>query len=399
MTSVLITDAEQRSSLAAVRSLGRAGREVVVCSSDSRPLAGASRYCTRAYLVADPYVEPEAFQQGIVDAADDSGARVLLPMTDVSVPLVLGLRETHPELVIPHPELEDYLAISDKAHVTRVAAELGIPVPEQCTVERPSEVSDVDVGDLGFPLFIKPSRSAVDTPTGTVRLAVRMVSSRSELDQVAGEFPTESYPLLLQKRIVGPGLGVFLLWWDGATVAVFAHRRLREKPPTGGVSTYRVSVSVRDDLLEYSERLLHHFRWRGAAMVEFKEDATTGTPYFMEVNGRFWGSLQLGIDANADFPELLVRLASGESVEPPEGYRLGLRSRWLWGELDHLLWILRAPRGYRRGNSDLPSRLRAIARFLVPWRPGDRLEVLRFSDPKPFLRESAAWFRALGDRA
>ena len=134
-------------------------------------------------------------------------------------------------------------------------------------------------------------------------------------------------------------------------------------------------------------------------MVEFKQDAATGTPYLMEVNGRFWGSLQLAIDAGVDFPELLVRLASGESVEPPTGFRLGVRSRWLWGELDHLLWILRAPRGYRRENPDLPTRVAALARFLVPWRPGDRLEVLRFSDPKPFLRESVAWFRALGGGA
>ncbi len=130
-------------------------------------------------------------------------------------------------------------------------------------------------------------------------------------------------------------------------------------------------------------------------MVEFKEDAATGRPYLLEVNGRFWGSLQLGIDANVDFPELLVQLALGESVDPPTGYRLGIQSRWLWGDLDHLLGILRAPRGYRDENADLPTRVEALSRFLVPWRPGDRLEVLRFSDPKPFFRESVAWFRAL----
>ena len=52
--------------------------------------------------------------------------------------------------------------------------------------------------------------------------------------QAVREFPAESYPLLLQKRIVGPGLGVFLLSWDGATVAVFAHRSVglaRVEPP------------------------------------------------------------------------------------------------------------------------------------------------------------------------
>jgi hypothetical protein len=30
---------------------------------------------------------------------------------------------------------------------------------------------------------------------------------------------------------------------------------------------------------------------------------------------------------------------------------------------------------------------------LVPWRPGDRLEVFRFSDPVPFLRETIQYFR------
>ena len=44
MSAVLVTDGEQRAALAIVRSLGRAGHDVYVCSSRHRSLAGASRY-------------------------------------------------------------------------------------------------------------------------------------------------------------------------------------------------------------------------------------------------------------------------------------------------------------------------------------------------------------------
>ena len=49
----------------------------------------------------------------------------------------------------------------------------------------------------------------------------------------------------------------------------------------------------------------------------------------------------------------------------------------------------------RAGHSGVPSRFTAIARFLIPWRPGDRWEVLRLSDPRPFFSESVSWFRSL----
>ena len=37
-------------------------------------------------------------------------------------------------------------------------------------------------------------------------------------------------------------------------------------------------------------------------MFEFKVDAATGDSLMREINGRFWGSLQLAIDAGVDFP-------------------------------------------------------------------------------------------------
>ena len=68
------------------------------------------------------------------------------------------------------------------------------------------------------------------------------------------------------------------------------------------MSVYRESVAADPDLVRRSRALLDAFGWCGVAMVEYKLDERTGTPYLMEVNGRFWGSLQLAIDAGVDFP-------------------------------------------------------------------------------------------------
>jgi hypothetical protein len=127
-------------------------------------------------------------------------------------------------------------------------------------------------------------------------------------------------------------------------------------------------------------------------MIEYKLDERTGTPYLMEINGRFWGSLQLAVDAGVDFPALLAGVALGGDPAPVTAYRTGVRSRWWWGDVDHLLARL------RRSPEDLalppgsPGRWRALADFLTV-RRADRNEILRRSDPGPFFHETGQWLR------
>ena len=176
-----------------------------------------------------------------------------------------------------------------------------------------------------------------------------------------------------------------------ASLAAFAHRRIREYPVSGGASTYRESVTVPADLRRWSEQLLRSADWSGAAMVEFRRCARSGTAYLMEVNARLWGSLQLAIDAGVDFPTMLVKLALGNKVEPVTAYRTGVRSRWFWGDIDHLIDRLR----YSPTELDLstlaPSRLRLLLTFVAVVPGRDRFEVLDLSDPKPFVLETRRW--------
>jgi predicted ATP-grasp superfamily ATP-dependent carboligase len=345
--------------------------------------------------VPSPKGGVEAYAAAVLRAVDVERIEVVIPITDLSASMAPLLRRERPDIRVAFPSQEAYERISDKRHLMEVARALGIPVPREIVLRGPGDPFDLATlrsAGLSLPVVLKPARSAVVGDTGVQSFGVSMVEAEADLASTRTGFPPEAYPLLVQERIRGPGLGAFMLTHDGRTVASFAHRRIREKPPTGGVSVYRESVPLRDDLRRYSQLLLEHFRWSGVAMVEFKEDAATGTPYLMEVNGRFWGSLQLAIDAGVDFPNLLMRAVLGEELGPVPRYRVGVRSRWLWGDVDHLIGMLKASPSILAAHPELPSRLGAVGRFLVPWRPGDRFEVLRLGDPGPFVRESVQWF-------
>lgn len=385
---VLVTDADQRAALAVVRSLGRAGHTVIVGGPRLRSLAGASRHCSARVLLPDPLNNPADFAQGVLSAVARHAVDVLIPISEAALLAILPRRSQLGTCLLPFPDLATFERICDKAEVLSVAAEEGIAIPAQATLESFGAPVPADLPP--FPIVIKPSRSVTKRDGEHSKHSVRHAADRGELDKVLAVMPPSAFPLILQQRIVGPGAGIFLLLWEGTTRAVFAHRRLREKPPAGGVSVYRESVAADPALVERSKRLLARLNWLGVAMVEYKFDGSTGTPYLMEINGRFWGSLQLAIDAGVDFPRLLLEVATGDGPPSPPIWTVGVRSRWWWGDVDHLLTMFRRSRATLSLPPGHPGRWATLLNFLVP-RARNRNETLRWDDPKPFLIETLEW--------
>lgn len=387
--TVIVTDADERAALAVTRSLGHAGWRVVTCGAGKTSLAGRSRYAARSVTVPDALADPEALAEQLVALARAEDARYLIPVSEASLFAVLPERHRLPPGAIPWPRIETVRAICDKRRVLEMAPAFGIGVPRQAVLDSAATLRDLP--DLTFPVVVKPARSVNQGEGARQKFSVRHAASPAALERIARALPPAAYPLLLQERVIGPGVGIFLLVWDGVVRATFAHRRLREKPPSGGVSVYRESIAADPALVERSRRLLEHFGWQGVAMVEYKVDERTGTPVLMEINGRFWGSLQLAIDAGVNFPRLLLDCAGGKAPAAPPPYDVGTRLRWWWGDVDQLLLRLRRTNEELGLPSGSPGRLQATAEFMNFLRAGDRNEVLRLDDPAPFLHESLHW--------
>src|SRR5262249_33339339 len=95
-------------------------------------------------------------------------------------------------------------------------------------------------------------------------------------------------------------------------------------------------------LKELGLRLLSALQWHGVAMVEFKQNRSTGEFVLMEVNGKFWGSLELGLSAGINFGADLIRLFRGEELGYREDYDPNHEFYWPLDDDMLTLWKTRS---------------------------------------------------------
>jgi len=340
----------------------------------------------------DPATSPGSFVTEIMALAERLAIDTIVPATDSTTMLLASQPDLSKIARLAAPAAESYEALTDKARLVELAGRLGIPAPATQIAETAAEIRNSAL-DIGFPVVLKPARSRYLKRNKVFASSVQIVGSPSALTEALRDQPwLGDIPCLVQRFVPGRGAGIFCLYGPSGPVAWFAHRRIREKPPTGGVSVLSESVPIDSLMQSAAAQLLSAANWTGVAMVEFRV-ANDGTPYLMEVNGRFWGSLQLAIDCGVDFPWLLYQVTQGLPVTAPHSYRVGRRLRWLMGDLDSLLI------GLRQAGVSPRIKAQAIAAFMrASVDPNCRQEIFRVSDPFPGIRELSQWLRALNFR-
>jgi len=393
---ILVTDGNNRAALAITRSLGREGYEVLVGAERLPCLSSVSRFCSETFLYPDPRKDGQGFTRTILDVIKDKKPDVLLPVTDVTTLVVAENKKILGEhCSIPFPDFEVADQAANKFTLTKLAEKLSIPIPRTIYVEKPDGLESAlsSCKKIGYPIVVKPSRSRIRRLNGWIGAGVKYANDEKELrDIISNGERNGEYPFLLQERIHGEGVGLFLSIYQGEVVAAFSHCRLREKPPSGGVSVLCESVPMNPLLRRYSEQLLRVLNWHGIAMVEFKRDDRTGEFKLMEINGRFWGSLQLAISSGVNFPSMVVRIAKGEKINPILNYEVGVKNRWFWGDVDVLLTRLVKSNKALNLPADYPGRMKMLLSFLKLWGKDLHYEVFDRNDIRPWLFETRSWF-------
>ncbi|MDB6063069.1 MAG: hypothetical protein JWM78_3172 [Verrucomicrobiaceae bacterium] len=378
-STILVLDANQRSALAVVRSLGR-HTYLRVITADEAPtaLSGSSRYSAQYFQHPSAAHEPEIFFTWLTEIIQSEKIDWVFPTTEISSRTVLQLNNQLGICRIPFASYETVLALADKWSLVLLAEKCGVAYPESRHFNSSAEIDERQVTQ--YPVVIKPCLSRIRTPSGWLNTTVHVANDVLQLKLLLEKPYLRNYPFILQEFIPGHGAGIFALYDHGKPVTFFAHKRLREKPPAGGVSTLSESAPLDPQMHGMAKKLLDAAEWHGVAMIEFRVDPA-GKAYLMEVNTRFWGSLQLAIDAGVDFPHLLYRVCNEENPQIVDKYSTGRRLRWLLGDLDNLLLTVRPRSGY-----SVFQKLRAVVRFFIPHPFSTRHEINRFDDLAP------AWF-------
>ena len=345
---VLVTDAGFKNSLSAIRNLGQHGVEVIAAAPSKLAQGLFSRFCAGRTIYPPPQ-DHEAFLDWLLSTIQARRIDVVLPIGDVTTTTMSRLKaHIEPYARVPVADWEAMRIASSKQETMRLAEAIGIDIPRTYTSSEPVE---------SFPVVVKASEGSGQ---------VRYVNTAAELAACARG------RVVVQEYIPGEGRAFFALFDHGVPRAMFMHRRLREYPVTGGPST--AAESITDPVLgELGLRLLQKLRWHGVAMAEFKRDSRDGRYRLMEINPKFWGSLDLAISAGVEFPWLTARMAAGESFPAVTEYRVGARFRWVFEDLLHAL----------ARPTDFGVFLRDF------WNPAVQND-LRWDDPAPALFRAAA---------
>jgi predicted ATP-grasp superfamily ATP-dependent carboligase len=303
LRKVFITDAGYKHTLGAVRSLGKKGFYVIAGASGKHAQSFYSKYCNESIIYPDPRDETR-FIDFLVGYLKKNEVDVLLPIGYLATVAISKHKDEFLNYTeVPVADYQSMQVASDKYQTMRIARELGIPTPREY-----NSIGDVNV----YPIVAKGIYESGQ---------VRYINSAEELSQIS--FSDH----ILQEYVPGEGFGFYALFNRGEVRAIFMHKRLREYPVTGGSSTAARSI-YDPELKDLGLTLLKALNWHGAAMVEFKKDSRDGTYKLMEINPKFWGSLDLSIASGVDFPYLAVLMALEGDIQPVLEYDKDVRFRW-----------------------------------------------------------------------
>ncbi|MDZ5810209.1 ATP-grasp domain-containing protein [Halorubrum sp. AD140] len=302
---VLVTDGMMKKSLAVVRSIAPVSRRTGVVAAHRPSMAGISRYADRQHRVGRR--GPETFVLALNVVIERFDYDCLLPVGGWTTNALAEHRADLSDRVdVVLPDGESMRVAQQKLATYALGKRLGVPVPE--TLQLTPSTTEEQVDRVGFPAVVK-------APTEVAPRYVEYVESGAGARAAADDYRRRhGRDPLLQARLHGDGCGFFALYLDGGCVGGYSHRRVREYPPSGGVSACAVS-RVDEQLADLGTTLLDDLEWNGPVMVEFKRDRDE-TPKLIEINPKLWGSLDLGIASGCDFPAALLRyLDTGEHPE------------------------------------------------------------------------------------
>jgi len=329
---VILTNGWDRIGYNVLRGLAKENLKVAFGTDSNSGMGRYSHLKSRHFIHSDYSKEPQQFIGDLKQAIIDFHPKVYIPTGEEAYLVSQHLDELIKlNVKIPISSFETLNKLNDKSISHKTALNIDVPHPKTIT---PKDVFDIiNFGkDYGYPLVLKVNLS--NSAKGVYFISKSAVEKN--FNQFIEKHSLEFGNFIVQQFVNGSGYGVSLLMNHGIPRAIFTHKKLRERIPTGGPSTLR--ISAKNPLLEeYARSLLKSVDFHGVAMVEFKYDEEKKQGWFIEVNPRFWGSVGLAINSGVNFPYLLYKMALDGDVEETRDYQVGVKCKWLLGDLSAAL--------------------------------------------------------------
>jgi carbamoyl-phosphate synthase large subunit len=285
-----------------------------VVAADPSPLAPA-QYAAH-HRCSVPLIEDPDYIPALEALCDEFGVGAVVPLTDLDLEVLAHARAAGrlPAFV---PDAEFARATFDKYEAHLLLQRLGLPSPPTVL---PGEPVDT------YPVMVKPRRGS----------GARSIHRAD--DAQAAEFFVRyvKEPTMIQRAMDGPEFSIDCLSdLEGRCLNAIPRTMIESR---GGES---IKGTVIDDpeLVALGSRVVDALGCRGPCTVQVFRDAEIGIG-ITDVNTRFGGAFPAPMYAalpGHTYPELIVRMARGERIEPHVGrFTPGITfTRYFWQvELD-----------------------------------------------------------------
>ncbi len=289
-------------------------QHATVIAADPNPLAPA-QYAAD-HRVSVPRIENPAYVPALVELCERHRVGAVIPLTDLDIEVLAHAREADllPSLV---PGSEVARATFDKYEAHLLLQRLGLPSPPTVLPGDPVPY---------YPVIVKPRQGS----------GARSIMRADDARAAAFFVDYIKEPVMVQKAMDGPEFSIDCLCDLDARCLNAIPRTMIES--RGGES---IKGTVIDDpeLIDLGRRVVEALGVRGPCTVQAFRDSQVGIG-ITDVNTRFGGAFPAPMYAalpGRTYPELIVRMVSGERIQPHVGeFRAGATfTRYYWQlELD-----------------------------------------------------------------
>ncbi len=306
---VLLTGVGKRYALVSVFA-----QHAVTIAADPNPLAPAQYAAHHRRSV--PRFDDPAYIPALQDLCAEFGVGAVVPLTDLDLE-ILGHARQEGKLPAFVPDGDIARATFDKYETHLLLQRMGLPSPPTVL---PGEAVD------SYPVMIKPR-------WGSGARSIHLAQDTREAEFLA-DYIRE--PAMVQRAMRGPEFSMDCL-------SDLAGRCLNVIPRTmiesRGGESIKGTVIADQELIDLGRRVVEALGCRGPCTVQAFRDPEIGLG-ITDVNTRFGGACPAHLYAalpGRTYPELIVRMARGERIEPHVGdFRDGVTfTRYYWQlELD-----------------------------------------------------------------
>ncbi|MDG5492287.1 ATP-grasp domain-containing protein [Psychroserpens sp. SPM9] len=302
--NVLIPDGDSTWALSVIQCLSQFKHyKLFVLSNKKRTATKFSKYTSYYKFYKRPQ---DASWLDILNSEIESNAiNVVVPIAELEASFFIKNKEklSDKAQVIPLPALSDFEIAINKRKLSEFAEKHSIPHPKSFLIASESDKKRM-LSQINFPILVKP----LNQKGGD---GIKKVGNVKKLPKALKIITT---PQFVQEYIEGYDIDCSVLCLNG-TILTYTIQKGNLKGDNAYAPQLGFDFMENDEVLNVVSHTMKKLNWSGVAHLDLRYDKQVKNYKLIEINARFWGSIDASRKAGVNFPDLVIKLALNGDIE------------------------------------------------------------------------------------